>query len=63
VDVIGKIGVGMLVAAAVVAVPVALNLPQSWIGGVIVLALAANGIILLVYAAKEAKRNGVAPPR
>jgi hypothetical protein len=38
----------MLVGAAVVAVPVALNLPQSWLGGVIVLALAGNGVVLLV---------------
>jgi hypothetical protein len=41
------IGIGMLVAAAAIAVPVALNLPASWLGGVIVLALAANGIVLL----------------
>jgi len=57
-----KIGTGMLVAAVLVAVPVVINLPRSWLGGVIVLALAANGIILLVYAAKEAKRNGGASP-
>ena len=60
---LAKIGTGMLVAAVLVAVPVVLNLPQSWLGGVIVLALAANGIILHVYAAKEAKRNESAPPR
>jgi hypothetical protein len=45
----------MLVAAAVVAVPVALNLPQSWLGGVIVLALAGNGIVLLVSAARTSR--------
>jgi len=42
------IGIGMLVAAAAVAVPVVVNLPDSWLGGVIVLALAGNGIVLLV---------------
>ena len=43
------IGIGMLIAAAAVAVPVAFNLPESWLGGVIVLALAANGVVLLVH--------------
>jgi len=43
----------MIVAAVVVAVPVVLNLPQSWLGGVIVFALAANGIVLLVMSAKK----------
>ena len=43
------IGIGMLVAAAAVAVPVAVNLPEAWLGGVIVLALAANGIVLLMH--------------
>ncbi|QJR09263.1 hypothetical protein DSM104443_00300 [Usitatibacter rugosus] len=47
-----KIGIGMLVVAAVVAVPVVLNLPEAWLGGVIVLALAANGIVLIVNAAR-----------
>ena len=42
----------MLVAAAGIAVPVAVNLPEAWLGGVIVLALAANGIVLLVHASK-----------
>ena len=52
-EAIAKIGVGMIVAAVVVAVPVVLNLPQSWLGGVIVFALAANGIVLLVMSAKK----------
>ena len=52
---ITKIGIGMLVAAVVVAVPVVLNLPQAWLGGVIVLALAGNGIVLLVSAARAPK--------
>lgn len=43
------LGIGMLVAAAAVAVPVVVNLPESWLGGVIVLALAANGIVLLAH--------------
>jgi hypothetical protein len=42
----------MLIGAAVVAVPIALNLPQSWLGGVIVLALAGNGVVLLVNSTK-----------
>ena len=46
------LGIGMLVAAAAVAIPVAVNLPESWLGGVIVLALAANGIVLLVHTGK-----------
>ena len=46
---IRAIGIGMLVAAVGVAIPVAMNLPESWLGGVIVLALAANGIVLLVH--------------
>jgi hypothetical protein len=54
---ISKIGIGMVVAAVVVAVPVALNLPQSWLGGVIVFALAGNGIVLLVSAAKRTPRG------
>ena len=48
----GKIGIGMLVVAGVVAVPVVLNLPEAWLGGVIVLALAANGVVLIVNAVK-----------
>lgn len=47
---IAAIGVGMLVAAVVVAVPVMINLPESWLGGIIVLALAGNGIVLLANA-------------
>lgn len=47
---IAAIGVGMLVAAVVVAVPVVINLPESWLGGIIVLALAGNGIVLLANA-------------
>ena len=50
---IKKIGAGMLVGAVLVAVPVIINLPRSWLGGVIVLALAGNGIVLLVMAAKK----------
>jgi hypothetical protein len=56
-DIIAKIGIGMLVAAVAVAIPVVLNLPRSWLGGVIVLALAANGIVLLVTAARTARRK------
>ena len=51
---IAKIGIGMIVVAVIVAIPVVLNLPQSWLGGVIVLALAGNGIVLLVNGARTA---------
>jgi hypothetical protein len=54
-EIIAKIGVGMLIGAAVVAVPIALNLPESWLGGVIVLALAGNGVVLLVNSAKASQ--------
>lgn len=52
---IAAIGVGMLVAAVVVAVPVVINLPEPWLGGVIVLALAGNGIVLLANAGAKSK--------
>jgi hypothetical protein len=54
-EIIAKIGVGMLIGAAVVAVPIALNLPESWLGSVIVLALAGNGVVLLVNSAKASQ--------
>jgi hypothetical protein len=47
----------MLVAAVVVAVPVALNFSQAWLGSVIVLALAGNGIVLLVHSARASREE------
>ena len=58
---LGRIGIGMLVVAAAVAVPVVLNLPESWLGGVIVLALAGNGIVLLLNRENRTCQNNKSP--
>lgn len=58
---IGKIGIGMLVASVLVAIPVVLHLPESWLGGVIVLALAGNGIVLLLNRENRTWQNNKSP--
>jgi len=57
----GRIGIGMLAVAALVAIPVAINLPESWLGGVIVLALAGNGIVLLLNRENRTWQNNKSP--
>ncbi|APV48844.1 hypothetical protein BWI17_03615 [Betaproteobacteria bacterium GR16-43] len=57
----GRIGIGMLVASVAVAIPVVLSLPESWLGGVIVLALAGNGIVLLLNRENRTWQNNKSP--
>jgi len=41
-------GIALIAAALLIAVPVAVNLPESWVGAVLVLALGGIGVALVV---------------
>jgi hypothetical protein len=54
------VGFGTLLVALFMALPVAVNLPDSWFGAVLALAMGSIGVALIVGNAREirAKRGG-----
>ena len=61
-DVLSKFGavfgIAFIAAALLIAVPVAVNLPDSWVGAVIVLGFAGIGVALIVSHLRLGHRGG-----
>jgi len=52
----------LLTVAALLVIPVAVNLPESWFGGLLIL-LSAGGALLLIYKAIQSIRRPKDRPR
>ena len=50
-------GIALIAAALLIAVPVAVNFPESWVGAVLVLGLAGIGVALVVTHLKLGHRG------